>query len=230
VHSTRRRVEMEYSANMQTYKSRVSSSLTTSTPDALSTSTSSLYSAFRFLVIKILYSVTACASSRYWWWAGRKLCSSSSCEGRLRCRGFRGNEISEVCQVSFARPAAFRSVISLEFSCTGLFPLRVAAIPLTITHAFVFLLANRYHVGESLIPSIRHYMRFIGAEEKVANHGFVRKVRTIPVNPILMPSHSTRSLGQRLNSTSTNEKDVSPILSFCSKLRLLVSMFQIQTS
>ncbi|KIM75794.1 hypothetical protein PILCRDRAFT_98861 [Piloderma croceum F 1598] len=33
----------------------------------------------------------------------------------------------------------------------------------------------RYHVGESLIPSIRHYMRFIGAEEKLANHGFVRK-------------------------------------------------------
>ncbi|KIL62531.1 hypothetical protein M378DRAFT_165552 [Amanita muscaria Koide BX008] len=33
----------------------------------------------------------------------------------------------------------------------------------------------RYHVGESLIPSVRHYLRFIGAEEKVANHGFVRK-------------------------------------------------------
>jgi flavin-dependent dehydrogenase len=33
----------------------------------------------------------------------------------------------------------------------------------------------RYHVGESLVPSIRHYMRFIGAEEKLVNHGFVRK-------------------------------------------------------
>ncbi|KZP19599.1 FAD/NAD(P)-binding domain-containing protein [Athelia psychrophila] len=33
----------------------------------------------------------------------------------------------------------------------------------------------RYHVGESLIPSIRHYMRFIGAEEKLVAHGFVRK-------------------------------------------------------
>ncbi|KAF8639517.1 hypothetical protein AX17_001422 [Amanita inopinata Kibby_2008] len=33
----------------------------------------------------------------------------------------------------------------------------------------------RYHVGESLIPSIRHYLRFIGVEEKLANHGFVRK-------------------------------------------------------
>ncbi|KAF8891735.1 hypothetical protein BD779DRAFT_1610472 [Infundibulicybe gibba] len=33
----------------------------------------------------------------------------------------------------------------------------------------------RYHVGESLIPSIRHYLRFIGAEEKLAACGFVRK-------------------------------------------------------
>ncbi|KAK0504547.1 hypothetical protein EDD18DRAFT_1125355 [Armillaria luteobubalina] len=33
----------------------------------------------------------------------------------------------------------------------------------------------RYHIGESLIPSVRHYLRFIGAEDKLANHGFVRK-------------------------------------------------------
>ncbi|OBZ69478.1 Tryptophan 2-halogenase [Grifola frondosa] len=34
----------------------------------------------------------------------------------------------------------------------------------------------RYHIGESLIPSVRHYLRFIGAEEKVIAHGFARKV------------------------------------------------------
>ncbi|PCH36715.1 FAD/NAD(P)-binding domain-containing protein [Wolfiporia cocos MD-104 SS10] len=33
----------------------------------------------------------------------------------------------------------------------------------------------RYHIGESLIPSVRHYLRFIGAEEKAASHGFARK-------------------------------------------------------
>ncbi|KAK0486022.1 FAD binding domain-containing protein [Armillaria novae-zelandiae] len=33
----------------------------------------------------------------------------------------------------------------------------------------------RYHIGESLIPSVRHYLRFIDAEDKLANHGFVRK-------------------------------------------------------
>ncbi|KAJ3844323.1 FAD binding domain-containing protein [Lentinula raphanica] len=33
----------------------------------------------------------------------------------------------------------------------------------------------RYHIGESLIPSVRPYLRFIGAEEKVAEYGFMRK-------------------------------------------------------
>jgi flavin-dependent dehydrogenase len=33
----------------------------------------------------------------------------------------------------------------------------------------------RYHVGESLVASVRHCLRFIGADEKIGNHGFVRK-------------------------------------------------------
>ncbi|KAI0674899.1 FAD/NAD-P-binding domain-containing protein [Trametes maxima] len=33
----------------------------------------------------------------------------------------------------------------------------------------------RYHIGESLIPSVRHFLRFIDMEDKVASHGFVRK-------------------------------------------------------
>lgn len=48
---------------------------------------------------------------------------------------------------------------------------------LSNAHVLFSLLIDRYHVGESLIPSIRHYMRFIDAEEKIADHGFVRKVR-----------------------------------------------------
>lgn len=39
----------------------------------------------------------------------------------------------------------------------------------------------RYHVGESLIPSVRHYMRFIEADHKLAGHGFVHKVRMATV-------------------------------------------------
>ncbi|TFY54055.1 hypothetical protein EVJ58_g9081, partial [Rhodofomes roseus] len=33
----------------------------------------------------------------------------------------------------------------------------------------------RYHIGESLIPSVRHYLRFIDAEDLVASHGFATK-------------------------------------------------------
>ncbi|KAF9075632.1 hypothetical protein BDP27DRAFT_1380744 [Rhodocollybia butyracea] len=33
----------------------------------------------------------------------------------------------------------------------------------------------RYHIGESLLPSVRNYLRFIGAEKKVAEYGFTRK-------------------------------------------------------
>ncbi|KAF7335079.1 Radh flavin-dependent halogenase [Mycena venus] len=34
----------------------------------------------------------------------------------------------------------------------------------------------RYHIGESMLASIKGFLRFIGAEEKVANHGFTVKV------------------------------------------------------
>ncbi|KAK1230493.1 hypothetical protein PQX77_006421 [Marasmius sp. AFHP31] len=33
----------------------------------------------------------------------------------------------------------------------------------------------RYHIGESLLPSVRNYLRFIDAESKVINHGFTYK-------------------------------------------------------
>ncbi|KAJ7279073.1 hypothetical protein C8J57DRAFT_1502903 [Mycena rebaudengoi] len=33
----------------------------------------------------------------------------------------------------------------------------------------------RYHIGESMLPSLRHFLRFIGAEQKVEAHGFERK-------------------------------------------------------
>ncbi|KAI0364421.1 FAD/NAD-P-binding domain-containing protein [Pilatotrama ljubarskyi] len=33
----------------------------------------------------------------------------------------------------------------------------------------------RYHIGESLLPSVRHFLRFIDAEAKIASHGFARK-------------------------------------------------------
>ncbi|EGO19147.1 putative halogenase [Serpula lacrymans var. lacrymans S7.9] len=33
----------------------------------------------------------------------------------------------------------------------------------------------RYHVGESMLPSLRNYLRFIGMEEEFVNHGFLTK-------------------------------------------------------
>lgn len=44
---------------------------------------------------------------------------------------------------------------------------------------------SRYHVGESLIPSARHYLRFIDAEKKMINCGFTRKVLTLFSCPFL---------------------------------------------
>jgi len=34
----------------------------------------------------------------------------------------------------------------------------------------------RYHVGESMIPSMRHFLRFIDADDKFESFGFVQKV------------------------------------------------------
>lgn len=36
----------------------------------------------------------------------------------------------------------------------------------------------RYHIGESMLPSIRPFLRFIGAEQKIIDHGFQTKVST----------------------------------------------------
>jgi NAD(P)-binding Rossmann-like domain len=44
-------------------------------------------------------------------------------------------------------------------------------------------LYSRYHIGESLLPSVRHHLRFIGAEEKVASFGFLKKVSPSPMLP-----------------------------------------------
>jgi len=46
----------------------------------------------------------------------------------------------------------------------------------------------RYHIGESLIPSVRHYLKFIDAEEIVANYGF--KIKVPPLRG--MTAHNSR--------------------------------------
>ena len=34
----------------------------------------------------------------------------------------------------------------------------------------------RYHIGESMLPSIRHFLRFIDLDSKFDSYGFVNKV------------------------------------------------------
>ena len=36
----------------------------------------------------------------------------------------------------------------------------------------------RYHIGESMISSIRHFFRFIDLDDTFKNHGFQKKVKT----------------------------------------------------
>jgi hypothetical protein len=37
----------------------------------------------------------------------------------------------------------------------------------------------RYHIGESMLPSARSFLKFIDAEDKVKNFGFTLKVRLL---------------------------------------------------
>jgi len=41
----------------------------------------------------------------------------------------------------------------------------------------LLLTRYRYHIGESLIPSVRHFLRFVDAEQKLVEYGFKHKVR-----------------------------------------------------
>ena len=60
-----------------------------------------------------------------------------------------------------------------------------------VLHAFGYslMLSHRYHIGESLLPSVRHFLRFVDAEEKVMSYGFVRKVSPIVSDHALLLLH-----------------------------------------
>ncbi|KIY50298.1 FAD/NAD(P)-binding domain-containing protein [Fistulina hepatica ATCC 64428] len=62
----------------------------------------------------------------------------------------------------------------------------------------------RYHIGESLIPSVRHYLRYIGMEETMMEYGFIHK----PGAAIKFTQHKregyTDFVGVGLNNSSWN--------------------------
>ena len=49
---------------------------------------------------------------------------------------------------------------------------------LSLVHGVVETKTNcaRYHVGESMLPSMRHFLRFIDLDDTFLNHGFKIKV------------------------------------------------------
>lgn len=71
---------------------------------------------------------------------------------------------------------------------------------------------HRYHIGESLLPSVRGYLRFIGAEEKVAKYGFTRKVRSLEYSTLWPGPRFTlcrSSLAELSGLITTSRKHVS---------------------
>ncbi len=42
----------------------------------------------------------------------------------------------------------------------------------------------RYHVGESMLPSIRHYVRFIDLDDEFNRQDFTKKVSQGPISDI----------------------------------------------
>ncbi|KAJ6558434.1 FAD binding domain-containing protein [Mycena vulgaris] len=77
--------------------------------------------------------------------------------------------------LSYSLPPKDAQVLVIGGGPSGSYAASVLAregISVTVLEAAKF---PRYHVGESLIPSVRHYLRFIGADQKLANYGFVHK-------------------------------------------------------
>lgn len=69
----------------------------------------------------------------------------------------------------------------------------------------------RYHVGESMIASIRHFFRFIDVDEEFDKHGFRHKVRPSSLNSSLPSLSLANRRVQPSSSTQGCPKSVSSI-------------------
>lgn len=68
----------------------------------------------------------------------------------------------------------------------------------------------RYHIGESMVASMRHLLRFIDLEQKFESYGFVKKVRNkTPRRPKRNYVDCSPSPVQRSSSNRTSARAVS---------------------
>lgn len=50
----------------------------------------------------------------------------------------------------------------------------------------LIIMVARYHIGESLLPSIRQFLQLIDAESMMEARGFTPKVRAVEISWILI--------------------------------------------
>ena len=74
---------------------------------------------------------------------------------------------------------------------------------LFVSSSLILLLS--YHIGESLLPSVRPYFKFIDAESKLANYGFTRKVLPIWLHHSTSLNRSIKPawIGDQIQSVQT---------------------------
>lgn len=83
---------------------------------------------------------------------------------------------------SYASSALAREGISVVLLEADNFPRLVSLcsnslqLPIFTIFATVANLDRRYHIGESMLPSMRHFLKFIDCYEKFDAHGFRVKV------------------------------------------------------
>lgn len=95
-----------------------------------------------------------------------------------RCSGTRGHrcsiagsrQISKVSRCSSFQVPTYAFLPSPRRSCSSCYLWKCG---MRIVSEITF---TRYHVGESMLPSMRHFLRFIGLDEKFDAHGFRIKV------------------------------------------------------
>ena len=79
---------------------------------------------------------------------------------------------------SYAATVLARENVDVVLLEAEVFPRYISSLCLAITHIRMMdrLKHHRYHIGESMLASMRYFLRFIDLESTFDNHGFQKKV------------------------------------------------------